>query len=38
MATPTTAGKHLTLAEQALVDKSIRQDKGTPMDAWRYDI
>ena len=35
MAIPTTAGKHLTLAEQELVDKSIRQDKGTPMDAWR---
>ena len=35
MATSTTAGKHLTLAEQELVDKTIRQDKGTPMDAWR---
>ncbi len=26
MATPTTAGKHLMLAEQGMVDKSIRQD------------
>ena len=35
MATPTSAGNHLTLAEQELVGKSIRQDDVTPMDAWR---